>query len=159
MWVKSDCATRPGSWTLGEDDLVLRAVLGPPARDVVLEGAQLAFLVVTRPPAREQGEEDRALQGRVALELGANPRPVLLEGIGPGAIGARGLELAGELAHSLILAGRPDAHPGPGRGLFLGLAFGALALHQSYLRIAFHGVSYSDAMSCRLRGDLLKRQV
>src|SRR5262249_37741872 len=127
-------------------DLLLRIVPGPPEGDLALEGAQLILLVVARPATREQGEEGRPLQGRIARELGTNPRPVLLEGIGPGAVGAGRLELAGELAGPLVLADCPDTHPGPGRDLLLGFAFGAFTLHQSYLRIALHGASYSDAM-------------
>src|SRR5581483_6283976 len=143
---------------LGEDHLLVWTVLGPPEGDLALEGAQLVLLVVARPPGREHGKQGRALQGRIPFELGTNPGPVLLERVGPGAIGAGRLELAGELAQPLIRADRPDAHPGSGRCLILGLAFGAFALHQSYLRIALHGASSSDAMVGRFRRDHPKRQ-
>jgi hypothetical protein len=66
-----------------EDDLPLGAVQRPPGGDPALQGAQLPRPVARRVAGAQQPEEGGRLQRRVALELGAEPRPDLREGVGP----------------------------------------------------------------------------
>ena len=73
---------------LGEDDLALGAVLQPPGGDLALERAELDRLVAAGPALAQQAEQRRGLEGRVALELLDDPRPVLGEGVRPRPVGA-----------------------------------------------------------------------
>jgi hypothetical protein len=72
------------SWLvdLGKEDLFLGAVLSFPDDDLALEGAELTCLVAPGVLLREEREERGRLESRVALDLGGDPEPVLLKGIG-----------------------------------------------------------------------------
>jgi hypothetical protein len=104
-------------------------VLHPPGRDLALEGAELSFLVAARMALTQQAEECRALERRIALKLSGDPGPVLVEGVGTGAVTPWLFDLARKLAQLLVPPSGPGAHPRSGGSLFLGLALGALALH------------------------------
>jgi hypothetical protein len=67
---------------LFKDDLTGRAGLGAPEGNVALEGAQLDGLIAGRVQQAELVEERFDLQRPVTLQLGLDPRPILLEGIG-----------------------------------------------------------------------------
>lgn len=83
---------------LREHHLLLRTLLHLPCLDVPPQGPQLAFLVASGKSLAEQGEERLGLPGRIALQLGFDPRPVICKGILAGAMLARLLLQAGQLA-------------------------------------------------------------
>src|SRR3990172_325400 len=137
---------------LRKDHLLFRAVAHPPDGNLALQGAQLTLLVAPRVLLVEQGKEGGALQSGVALELSHNPAPVLLEGIGSGAIAAWLFELAGQIVQMLILASGNHAHSRSGCGLLLSAAFATFSFHQKYLRVALHDASYPGVMVGQLGG-------
>ena len=144
---------------LREDHLPVGAVLGAPGGDVALERPQLRRLIAPGGPLAQQREERRRLQGGVARELLADPRPLVGEGVGAGQMGARLLQLAGQPAEALVLPRRADPHPGPRRRLLLGLAFGSFLDHSAHLRVGLHGMApSSEAMLGQPRGGPLNQQ-
>lgn len=123
---------------LSEHNLTVRAVLGAPEGNMALEGAKLAHLVALGTLAAELSEERISLKSGVALELGLNPGPIGLEGIGAGAVGARLLELAGEGTPPLVLAGSIGMHASAGSSLFLSFPFTAFTEHDLNLGVGLH---------------------
>jgi hypothetical protein len=77
-----------------KDHLTSGARVSAPEGDVALKGAQLDRLVAVREAQAEFVEERLDLQSRVTLELGLDPGPILLKGIGASAA-AWLFELAG----------------------------------------------------------------
>jgi hypothetical protein len=112
-----------------EDDLASRTGLRTPGGDMTLEGAELSRLVAVRMEQTQLGKQGFGLESTVTLELLNDPRPILGERVGAGAMGARLFELAGQLGSALVGASGTDTHAGTGGSLFLGFAFGAFASH------------------------------
>src|SRR6266545_7974662 len=104
-----------------KDDLAGGTSVCAPEGHVALEGAQLDGLIAARVQQAELVEERFDLQRRVTLQLGLDPGPILLEGIGTGTA-TRLLELAGQLSQAFVFAGGAHAHAGSSRSLFLGFA-------------------------------------
>ena len=79
-----------------KDDLTGRTGVGAPESNVALKCAQLDGLVATRVQQAELVKERLDLQGWVTLQLGLDPGPMVLKGIGASAR-AGFLELRGQL--------------------------------------------------------------
>jgi len=134
-----------GLMHLFKNDLTGGASLGAPEGHVALKRAQLNRLIAARVQQAELVEERFDLERRVTLQLGLDPGPILLEGIGAGAT-AWLLELARQLGQAFIFAGGAHTHAGSSRGLFLGFAFFAFVYHASDLVVGFHGALLLGAM-------------
>lgn len=111
-----------------------RAPLGHPT----LERAQLPRCIAGRCSFTEQRKERVGLERRVALQGGLDPRPVVGEGVGAGAIRAWAAQRAGYGPSAQIVAGGRHAHAGTGSGLGERFAFVSFTDHQVYLSIGFH---------------------
>ena len=100
----------------------------------------------------QEGEQRRPLERRILLQLPDHPGPDLGERIGPGAVAAGLLELAGQLREALIFPRGALAHAGPRGGLGLGAAGGTFSEHATDLRVAFHGALLVGTMFHQRRG-------
>jgi len=106
---------------LREEHFLGRAMQGPPALDVPLQGAQLAVGEASGEAALQVVEQGLGLQAGIETQLLFELRPDLGEGIGPRAIiTLHASHLAGQPSEAAVLACGLGVESGLGGGAFLG---------------------------------------
>jgi hypothetical protein len=103
-------AQTPRLVDLGEEHFLGGPVLGLPLPHPPLQGAARPLPVALGDFLLQPAQQGLGLQGRLALEQLLQPRPDVGERVGPGAPGARGAGLTGELPEVAVLAGGLAVH-------------------------------------------------
>ncbi len=128
-----------GVMDLGEEDLLGRALQGPPAFDPPLQGPQLAVGEASGEPTLQVGEEGLGLEPGLEPELFLQAGPDVSEGIGSRQpVPVHDLALTGQPVEAEILASGLGVHAGLGGGQILGLALLHEATELPHLRIGNH---------------------
>jgi hypothetical protein len=128
-----------GVMHLGEEDLLGRALQGPPSLDPPLQGAELAVAETAGEPPLQVGQQSVGLQAGVQAEQVLELGPDIGEGVGPGEpIACHAWDLAGQLAEAAVLAGGLGVHAGLSGGPLLGGTADVEAAEAAYLLVGEH---------------------